>query len=769
MKIFDKRPLFTSLMLFLLIYVCSFFLPANFKLIFLGILLIIGIAITVLFILLKRKDKYTPFLIELCIIFSIIAVLLSYLFFDVKQSKFSKLSGSEVVIEALVISEAYDGGNICGYNIEVTHLNGEKNFHKAFLECEYNSVLTPGDKFTAQVQAEKLLDQEYGRFNEKQAKLSQGIFVTYVSHDENKVILTDENVKDIRIFFAKINTSLTNILRNNINGEAGNFTSAILLGNRGLISDVTARDFSRAGVSHILALSGMHLSVIMGALMFILKKLGINRKAIAIILSLIALMYMGITGFSLSVVRAIIMILAVYLSTLSFDAADSLTSLSIAAFIIILSSPGAILDAGFWMSFSATLGILVYMPSYNKFINNLLIPTGNCKRLLKPLVSILSALVAGLFATIPLIIVMCIFIREMSWWSILSSAILSIPTEAIIILSLLFLPLHKVPYLSWLLTKAISEICNLMFSYCAWVSNTEKAVVSLNYSFALIAAAIMGVALLYSFVFKSRNMIMSLTPFIMSVFVFFGSIFAYEYYHKDSVKITYLNCSSISDVIVVSNQGEAVICDLSRGSINGFNKALDAVYESRAAEIQAVMLTRYSNSQPFTLSKLFGRKMVRELWLPYPTSESDYNKLFPILEIAKRYSVEVKIYKDNNTLIAFESVNIRKISGEISRSQTPLTILTINTNKDRVTYIPPAFNECEEIYMHSQLFLTKSQHVIFGDTGPKTKLCYSLPQSNNINVIVLSDETRAAYIDPNCINEKLVFMAPELFEIYIEK
>ena len=769
MQIFAKRPLFTSLTVFLAVYTISYFLTPTVKNIFILLTLIILMASFVLFILLKRDEKYTSFLVCICALTSALAILLSYTFFNIKQEKYLSLSGKDCTVEALVISETYNTGNISGYNIYVKELDGEKYSHKAILECAYNADLSRGDFIIVTATASSFEANGYGRFNEKLSRLSDGIFVSYVSEDQNFLHVTEENVQSIRIFFANINAELSKILRSNIEGEAGNFASAILLGNKNHLSDVTVRDFSRAGVSHILALSGMHMSVIMGALMLILKKLGVKRKYIAMILTFVAIGYLFITGLSLSATRAVIMLLWVYLSYLCFDPADSLTSLSIAAFVIVTTSPGAILDAGFWMSYSATLGILVYIPSYNRFMSRIIGPVSKYKKLLRPVLSFMSALAAGIFAIIPLILVMCVFIREMSWWSVLSSAVLSLPTSLVLLLSLLFLPLYKIPYVSWVIAKAISFLSGLIFSYCSAISHTENAVFSLNYDFSIFFAIIIGIALAYSLIFKARNLFISLTPFCVAVLVFFGSIFAFEFNQKDNVKITYLNCSSVSDVIVMANKGDAVICDLSRGSISAFNKALDAVYESRATEINAVMLSRYSNYQPSALTELFGNKIVRELWLPYPKNESDYLKLKPIISVAEKFDVTVKVYNDLESLTVFENVKIEKSTGEISRSQTPLDLVTIYTKVERVTYIPPAFNECESINILSQSILKKSDYVIFGDTGSKTKTEYLIPESNSVKVIILPDEIRAAYLDPESANGKLVFMAKDHFIINLQK
>ena len=183
--------------------------------------------------------------------------------------------------------------------------------------------------------------------------------------------------------------------------------------------------------------------------MQLLKKLRVKPSLISIIMIVLSFCYLAITGFSISAMRSVIMLNIVYLSMLSSVPSDSLTALSIAGIVIILISPGSIIDSGFWMSFSATLGILSYMPACTKFTSNALYQIKNNKRWVKIGTSIITAFAAGIFAIIPLIIVLCIFIQESSLFTVLSSALLSIPTSLILILSLIFLPVAKIPYVSY--------------------------------------------------------------------------------------------------------------------------------------------------------------------------------------------------------------------------------------------------------------------------------------------------------------------------------
>ena len=767
MAIFSKRPLFTACMLFMSFCVINYFVSSSVKLA-IGAISLMALIFTGILVICKKAVNYSSLCVILCCGAILVSSISSYLFFNVRAESYKQYYGQEHTINATVIDENYDGGNLCGYRIKVNTIDGKADPHLADLNCFYNSAIEIGDNIIMLVTAEGFTDETYGRYNEKISKISDEVFIIYTSKDEDASMITEQSSINLNAFFSKLNSGLSRILTSNIGGENGRLASAILLGNRELLSNITVRDFSRAGVSHILAISGMHMSILMGALMMLLKKMRIKHSVIAVILSAFALFYLALTGFSVSATRSVIMLLIVYLSMLFGSVADSLTSLSLAGVIIMLISPGAILDAGFWMSFSATLGILAYLPAFNKFIEKLTIPIKKHKKLVRGLAVVTSTVAAGIFAIIPLIIVMCIFIKEMSWFSVISSAILSVPTSLIIILSLVFIPFSSVPYISGFIASLITAVSNFMLSHCAEVSKLENVVFSLNYSFAYVFAIIIGLCLACSLIFKSRNIFISLTPFIIAVAIFFGTASIYEISMGEKVKITYLNCSTKADMLVMSNNREVIICDIANGSNSSFNKALDAVYEARATEIKSVMLTRYANSYPSALYNLFSSNIVRELWLPYPRNESEYYKMIPIINVANELGVAVKVYDDTTDLTAFTYVKIEATGDRIARSTELISLISIHSRSDRFTYASPAFNESNLAKTAEKLF-SRSDYIIFGNRGPKTKTKYSIPENSRVEMIAFADNTRVAYFEGSDELTATYFLVPERIDVYIDK
>lgn len=766
--IFSKRPLFTSCSLFLLASVCAFFAPETVKLIIIAISAT-ALIITIALFIFKKLNTYSTLYFSLCAAMVAIAMLVSYSYFDVLRGSYEKYDGQECVIDAVVISTGYMGEGYSTHNISVNSINGEPNYHKSTLTCKYMSAMEPGERFTAKVIAKSIFEEDDGLYNESNNMAANGIFIAYMSSDENAITITDDDVFDIRIFSARINSKLSGILTRSIKGEAGNFASALFLGNDHLLSGETQRDFNRSGVSHILALSGMHVSILIGAIMLLLKKLRIKHGIIAVIITACSVSYLAITGFSVSASRAVIMFLIVYLSTLIEGISDSLTALGISGVILVLVSPGTVIDVGFWMSVSATLGILAYLPVFKQYINNVFLNIPKYKLFFKILAKVINAIATGLFAFIPLFVVLCFSIQQFQLFSIVSSAILALPSEFILILSLLILPISKISVLSSAISTSISYLFEFMIDYCSYVSEMHGVVISLNYTFTTIFAVIIFACVIWSLAVKSRNVFRSLIPFALSIAAFITVASVYEKQMSQYVNVEYVNSSSDADMLVISNSREAIICDIGNGSNKSYRDALNVLYAVRATEVRAIMLTRYEYAHNASLYNMFTSNIVRELWLPEPIDGDEYHHMVSIYNLAERYGVDVYLYSDGDTMDLFSYTNLQAFRGKIDRSAVPISIISVSTRGERATYLSPAYNECEELSEMAEDYAQRSNFLIFGNKGPRIKKSFTLPESRRIEAAAFADKEIAAYYGSYNYTFISTFLAEESFTINLTK
>lgn len=170
-------------------------------------------------------------------------------------------------------------------------------------------------------------------------------------------------------WFRKLRASLSAlILRSSLDEDTGVFVNAILLGDTSLLPDGIRNDFSSAGMAHLLALSGMHVAIIamlISIALFPLTLLRYNSVRYMIVIALLWL-YAVMTGMAPSVVRAVVMATLLLAGHILRRDTNPLNNLCVAAIVILLFDPMALVAPGFQLSFVAVLAILTIAPAVNR-------------------------------------------------------------------------------------------------------------------------------------------------------------------------------------------------------------------------------------------------------------------------------------------------------------------------------------------------------------------------------------------------------------------
>jgi len=167
-------------------------------------------------------------------------------------------------------------------------------------------------------------------------------------------------------------------IRNNINNTLVEYSvskenlsiiNALLLGQRQAISKETYKSFTKSGAIHILAISGLHIGLLMLLLGLLFKPLfyfKIGKKLIPILIIVLLWTYAFITGMSASVMRAVTMFSLVTVAMYSNRVTNTYNTLVISAFLLLLFNPFYIFDIGFQLSYSAVFAIVWIKPLFDK-------------------------------------------------------------------------------------------------------------------------------------------------------------------------------------------------------------------------------------------------------------------------------------------------------------------------------------------------------------------------------------------------------------------
>lgn len=162
---------------------------------------------------------------------------------------------------------------------------------------------------------------------------------------------------DIEIFIEK----------SNLAPATKNFIISLLLGNKQTTDRETRERFSDAGLSHILAVSGMHIGIISAIIMMLLYPLPlfVNAKWKYLIVLPLIWGYVWITGMAPSTVRAAVMISFYFLAVVLERKHNALVALGWAAIFILIFQPEALFDIGFQLSFVCVFFLLLMVGHLN--------------------------------------------------------------------------------------------------------------------------------------------------------------------------------------------------------------------------------------------------------------------------------------------------------------------------------------------------------------------------------------------------------------------
>ena len=194
----------------------------------------------------------------------------------------------------------------------------------------------------------------------------------------NKVTIIKNN--SINYFFTKI-YKLKICFSKKVNNmklskDEKSILKGILLGDKSEIDEEIITDFSDSNISHILAISGMHISYVILIISFVFNRL-LGKHFSKIVISFFVFIYMCLTGFPVTFVRAGISGIVLIMSNFFYRKNDIWQTLSLSLIILLINNPFSILNIGLQLSYSAIIGIIIFQRLLKKYISNSLEKTNN--------------------------------------------------------------------------------------------------------------------------------------------------------------------------------------------------------------------------------------------------------------------------------------------------------------------------------------------------------------------------------------------------------
>ncbi len=420
---------------------------------------------------------------------------------------------------------------------------------------------------------------------------------------------------------------------------------ALVTGNKTDLHPEIRQAFSRVGLSHIMAVSGLHVGFLLAPFWMLIPYVW-SYRGLKIVLGLLLILflytYCGITGFSESVVRASIMGAVLFAARLFFRISRPVNLTSLAALLILIVRPESLFSIGFQLSFSAVYIILMILPMVENRI-----PTSLRYRWFSPLLT--TALVSFVLQ-IGLFPVQVYYFNEVSLVSPLSNLIFVPLLSFFLPLSLICtLISYVLPDPAIFINHLNSWYFNVMIYYSEWIAGSELAWKSFSLSNPLIWAVwLSGILFMSHFRFRRVRW-----PLLC---LFLGSLIACQGYEigmirtQNKLEVTYFDVGQ-GDAALIQSPGDSnILIDTGIWS-PGYNSSgliLDHLQKEGIQKLDAVILSHPHADHIGGITGLIESIPIDTIFNSGFVYESSLYKNY--LRLASEYGIPVRSLKAGDVL-----------------------------------------------------------------------------------------------------------------------
>lgn len=414
-----------------------------------------------------RRD----FVIPTACIAAAVAVLLSFAASSVHVEASERFCESAHTVKASVVSLEERRGERYYTQIKTSEIDGEEYKLNIRLSSKTRLGFKPYDTVEGELQLYDLGKTRSAR----NYYLSENVFTG--GYARGDITVSRPESRPPGYYFLSLRAYIKETVSRLVPGERGALATALLIGDKSELSKSVSAAFSSAGISHLIAVSGLHLSV---WCLFILKIFDIFRlrsRIGAVISAVFVVIFMAVSGFTYSVMRAGLMMLVMLLGTLISRQSDSLNSLGAALVILCFINPYCVMSLGLRLSFLSTLGIIVGYGNIDFPLNPYIERVKNkyARRSCEFIFGSVRSTVLACAFTLP---VMILDLGKVSLISIPANIIADLPASACMILAGLTALTAKLSFLR-VITAGLADITGVCASF---LINLSKALAAVPHS-----------------------------------------------------------------------------------------------------------------------------------------------------------------------------------------------------------------------------------------------------------------------------------------------
>lgn len=546
-----KRPLALIGLSYFFTLTFLVFIPNDFLVLTMIILGILSVSST--FFIKKNKVLFLTFLP--CLLASIVYYInLNYNIIPVE-----KWNDSTVIIKGEICDNVFKKDCSYNYIINVKNIDGENV--KPFkieassvqpLECETFDIIT--------AKAYLFSPPENPGFNSRIHYRSKNIYLKGFLINYDKALKIEEsNNRSFRYYVLKIRKKLLSASKENLPPAYASVINGIMLGDKNDFPKNTKRNFDIIGVYHLLAVSGIHISIVAFFILKLLIVLKVKDKIAYLFTMFFVIIFVFVAGFTPSSVRAGIMMIIYLMSLCLRKSSDSLTSIGIAIGFICLINPNSAIDIGLWLSFLSILSITLFYGTLANFIMSH-IPKRLNNQITYFLISSFAVSICCFLFNVP---VSSWYFKKISTVSFISNILIVTPVSILLALSLIMNILTCVNHrIFMIIIKPLALICGLIIRYINYVSKLISkipyALLNSNYGYLRLAISLVLIlVIIVIFLSKTKNTII-VTSIISINLIMIGTI-SYEYLTRNVTRMTVTPCGEGICISITKNHHKALI------------------------------------------------------------------------------------------------------------------------------------------------------------------------------------------------------------------
>lgn len=599
------------------------------------------------------------------------------------------------------------------YIVRITKVDGKQASFKSAVLLE--DELEAGDIVSGKIIFSKT--EKSFSFDEEKYYLSRGI---RIKGEMTKAEIIGSDTSSFSIKIGKLREKLASVFDSALSRESSSVTKAIVLGEKNGMSESTKRDFSRLGISHLLAISGMHISFISSALSFMMKGVRAPKKLMCAITTAVVALYMVLAGFSPSVVRAAllcIMMCILYIIGLSYD---GLTCLGICVCIMLAVDPYCAYSVALQLSFSSYLGCLAAA----KAVGTLgLLPSKNDRLAKKSGKKLLSSLLFTVIVVIFTLPVTWLYFDTASVVSPLSNLFFIPALSIVLYLSFFLLAVCRIPPMFAVASFVEDKLISALLFVAHRAAGLKGITVSIRYSFApFILFALVFFVCVLSLVKKKKQAIAPLACIAFLLASYAICTVVYESLRYDTIEVTRVGSYYGEELVVLSGSKSCVI-DISGTYVSDLAGVERALGDMCQAEVDKYIVTGYSSRTAERIGYFAEKYPGVEVCIPYPDAGEE-KLCAQTKEFLDNNLIKCTFYSKNTDQIELSGALVCICSFERKDGAKNVTCVQIERDDKCFMYLGKGYASSNAALL--KLHSSKARCVFFGSSGGAIKSQYDI-------------------------------------------